>query len=260
MTTIAAGRRKAGTTTHPHLRTAPAARRGALPHTVEKAQPGVAAAGAGDEVVEMRREERLTPTPKAAAFLRWSRRVTVVGWLTIVAMVIWGVQSGVLTDIDRLRAFVDGFGPLAPAVYTLMGASEAIFPVVPGSVTLIAAPVLFGPLVGFFTAYAATCLGSTAVFALSRNVGQELLYTRFRPSTVERYLGWLQHRHFARWFALAIALPVAPDDLICYLAGLSSMRWPTFLITILLLKPWALILYVFGILKILSIWFPWLLA
>lgn len=195
---------------------------------------------------------------RAATFLKWSRRVTVVGWLSIIGMIIWGIQSGVLTHIDRLREFVAGFGPLAPFVYTLMGASEAVFPVVPGSVTLIGAPVLFGPIVGFLTAYAATCLGSSAVFALSRHVGQDLLYTRFRPATVKRYLGWLQHRHFTRYFALAIALPVAPDDLICYLAGLSNMRWRTFLTVILLLKPWALMIYIFGVLKILSLWFPWL--
>ncbi|GAA5166266.1 TVP38/TMEM64 family protein [Ornithinimicrobium tianjinense] len=198
------------------------------------------------------------PPPTAAAFLRWSRRVAVVGWVELVAMVVWGFQSGALTSVSALQDTVDGFGPLAPVVYALVGAGEAVFPVLPGSATIMAAPILFGPVVGVLVAYAATSLGSMLVFALSRHVGQDLLLARFRTATVERWLGWLQHQHFTRWFAVAIALPVAPDDLLCYLAGLSRMRWRTFVVIILLLKPWALIVYTFGVLTLLSRWIPWL--
>lgn len=193
----------------------------------------------------------------ATTFLRWSRRATVVGWLGWVLLLAWGVQAGVLTSVGQLRDFLAGFGLWAPVVYALVGASEAVFPVVPGSITIIAAPVLFGPVVGIVAAYAATCLGSVAVFLLSRHVGADLLYARFRATTVDRYLGWLGHRHFSRWFAIAIALPVAPDDLFCYLAGMSRMRFRTFLLIILLLKPWALIVYTFGVLTLLQRLIPW---
>lgn len=193
----------------------------------------------------------------AATYLRWSRRVTVAGWCVLAALVVWGVQSGVLTSITRLREFVDGFGPLAPVAYALAGAVEAVFPVVPGSATIIAAPILFGPVVGTLAAYAGTCLGSLTVFLISRHVGQDLLTARFRPATVQRWLGFLGHRHFTRWFALAIALPVAPDDLLCYLAGLSRMRTRTFVLIILLLKPWSLIAYTYGVTTLLRHLVPW---
>jgi uncharacterized membrane protein YdjX (TVP38/TMEM64 family) len=190
------------------------------------------------------------------AFLHWSRRATVVGWLAWAGLVVWGVQAGVLTSVEGLQGFLAGFGLWAPLAYALVGASEAVFPVIPGSVTILAAPLLFGPVVGIVTAYAATCLGSIAVFFLSRHVGTDLLHARFRPATVERYLGWLGHRHFTRWFAIGIALPVAPDDLLCYLAGMSQMRPRTFMLLILLLKPWALILYTFGILALVQHFVP----
>ena len=122
----------------------------------------------------------------ATTFLRWSRRATVAGWLGWVLLLAWGVQAGVLTSVGQLRDFLAGFGLWAPMVYALVGASEAVFPVVPGSITIIAAPVLFGPVVGIVAAYAATCLGSVAVFLLSRHVGADLLYARFRPTTVDR--------------------------------------------------------------------------
>lgn len=199
-----------------------------------------------------------TPTRSrtTTTFLRWSRRATVVGWLAWAGLVVWGLQAGVLTSVEGLQGFLAGFGLWAPMAYALVGASEAVFPVIPGSITILAAPLLFGPVVGVVAAYAATCLGSIAVFFLSRHVGTDLLHARFRPATVERYLGWLAHRHFPRWFAIGIALPVAPDDLLCYLAGMSQMRPRTFVLLILLLKPWALILYTFGILALLQHFLP----
>ncbi|MFK5688139.1 TVP38/TMEM64 family protein [Ornithinimicrobium sp. LYQ92] len=197
------------------------------------------------------------PTATATAFLRWSRRIALAGWLLVAVLVAWGAGSGVLTSVDRLQEVLAGLGPAAPAVYAVIGAGESIVPVVPGSATILAAPLLFGPVLGTLTAYAATCLGSTAVFLLSRHVGSDLLHARFRPATVQRYLGWLDHPHFTRWFAIAIALPVAPDDLLCYLAGMSRMRLRTFLLVILLLKPWALIIYSFGVLTLLQHLVPW---
>lgn len=193
-----------------------------------------------------------------STFVRWSRRITIIGWFSVIAFVIWGITSGVLTSITRLREFLNGFGHIAPTMYSLLGATEAVFPLVPGSVTIIAAPILFGPVVGFFCAYAGTVLGSSAVFAISRHVGQDLLATKFKPSTIKRYLGWIEDRRFPMWFAIAIALPIAPDDLLCYLAGLTGMRWRTFLLIILLLKPITLLAYVFGVITLLGNWFPWL--
>lgn len=226
---------------------------------VVEAGPGIdVAKGTGTAVAEPAAPSTGTRPPRAVAFLRWSRRLAVVGWLGWAGLVLWGVQSGVLTSVSRLQETLAGFGPWAPVAYALVGASEPIVPVIPGSATLVAAPVLFGPVVGILAAYAATCLGSTAVFLLSRHVGADLLAARFRPETVDRWLGWLGHRSFTRWFAIAIAVPVAPDDLLCYLAGLSHMRFRTFALIILLLKPWALVVYTFGVLAVLQRLVPWL--
>lgn len=219
---------------------------------------GVSSATPPAEVSPARSIKAEPPSPAVRALLLWSKRVTLAAWVAIIGLVVWGFQSGVLTSVTRLREVMEGFGVAAPVVYALVGAGEAVFPVFPGSATIIAAPILFGPVVGFVAAYAATCLGSTVVFLLSRHVGADLLFARFRPSTVERYLGWLGHRSFTKWFAIAIAMPVAPDDLLCYLAGLSTMRLRTFLLIVLLLKPWALILYSFGVITALRHLFPWI--
>ena len=42
--------------------------------------------------------------------------------------------------------------------------------------------------------------------------------------TYNKYIGWLDNQNrFEKLFALAIFLPVAPDDALCLMAGLTNM-------------------------------------
>lgn len=197
-------------------------------------------------------------TDVAVRFARWTKRLTILGWISCAALVALGVWTGVLTSVPRLRAFLEDFGVWAPLVYTLVSASQSVVPVLPGGITVIAAPILFGPVVGSISSYVGTCLGSFVVFAISRHVGRPLLEEMFHRRSVRRYLGWLDHPHFTAYFAAAIALPVAPDDLLCYLAGLTKMRVRTYVLIILLLKPWSILAYSFGVIAVLQRWLPWL--
>ena len=55
------------------------------------------------------------------------------------------------------------------------------------------------------------------------------------------YEGWLEKgAKFDKFFAVAIFMPVAPDDFLCYLAGLTKMRSSRFLKIIILGKPFAI--------------------
>ena len=62
----------------------------------------------------------------------------------------------------------------------------------------------------------------------------------------------LQEKQFERIFALLIFLPVAPDDFLYYLAGISKMTVRKFAIIILLGKPLAILLYSMGVYQLLQ--------
>lgn len=50
---------------------------------------------------------------------------------------------------------------------------------------------------------------------------------------IEKYLTWTEQKgRFLKLFALAIFLPVAPDDFLCYLAGTTNMTWKQFVTVI----------------------------
>jgi len=174
-----------------------------------------------------------------------------------IALVWWGLDTGVLRSLENLQVFIGSLGAWGPAVFMLASAASVVFPIVPAGLLVIAGPVLFGPIEGTLYNYLAVSAGSLLNFAIARHVGLSLIERIFAPRTVEKFLGWTRSGHFTRAFAVAIVLPVAPDDLLCYIAGTTRMRWRTYVAIILLCKPWALIAYGLGISTLILRFLPW---
>ena len=174
-----------------------------------------------------------------------------------IGLVWWGLQAGVLQSLENLQAFIDSLGAWGPIAFLVVSAASVVFPIVPAGLLVLAGPVLFGPVEGTVYNYLAVCAGSLLNFLIARHVGMSLIERIFRPRTVEKFLGWTRSPHFTRAFAVAIALPVAPDDLLCYIAGTTRMRWRTYVAIILLCKPWALIAYGLGISTLVMRFLPW---
>ena len=64
-------------------------------------------------------------------------------------------------------------------------------------------------------------------FLIARHFGRPVLGCLFQREQLARYDQWMQsHRHLSRWLAIAIFFPVAPDDLLCYLAGTTPLSTP----------------------------------
>lgn len=211
----------------------------------------------------------LSPAPAAAVDatarperrrdpLRIAARLSpLLGLAISIGLVWWGWQAGVLRSLENLQGFIDGLGAWGPAAFLVVSAASVIFPVVPGGLLVVAGPVLFGPVEGTVYNYIAVCAGSLLNFTIARHLGMDLIERMFSPKAVEKALGWTRSPHFTRLFATAIALPVAPDDLLCYLAGTTRMTWRTYVLIILTCKPWALITYGLGVSAVLLKFLPW---
>lgn len=186
-----------------------------------------------------------------------ARLAPLVGLAVSIALVVVGLQTGVLQSLENLQAFIDSLGAWGPVVFLVVSAASVVFPIVPGGLLVIAGPVLFGAVEGTVYNYLAVSAGSMLNFLIARHVGLALIERIFPARTVEKFLGWTRHANFTRAFALAIALPIAPDDLLCYIAGTTRMRWRTYVAIILLCKPWAMIAYGLGVSAVVLRFLPW---
>ena len=174
--------------------------------------------------------------------------MSAAGFLLCVAVALWGWQTGVLTSQERLEALVSSLGIAGALLFTAFQAVQVVVPVLPGGLGCLVGVILFGPVWGFVYNYVGICAGSLMAFAVARNCGRPLLSLLFSEKTIQRYSRWAEERdRFARLFALAIFLPVAPDDFLCYLAGTTDMTWRRYTAIILLGKPFAIALYSLGL-------------
>lgn len=187
----------------------------------------------------------MSPQPMEKTVLR---AVSAVGFALCLLLAVWGWQTGVLTSQERLEALVKSCGAAGAVLFTVFQAVQVVVPILPGGLGCLAGVLLFGPVMGFVYNYVGICAGSLMAFAVARSCGKPLLSLLFSQRTIDRYSRWAEEKdRFARLFALAIFLPVAPDDFLCYLAGTTEMSWRRYTAIILLGKPFAISLYSLGL-------------
>lgn len=158
--------------------------------------------------------------------------------------IIYGLKNGIFESQQSLEAFIGKAGIFGPLFFIFIQAIQVVIPILPGFVTCIAGAVVFGPLEGFIYSYTGMCLGSMMAFYISRKYGTAFVKKLVKPQTYDKYILWLEKgKKFDILFLLAIFLPAAPDDVLCFIAGLTKMTWKKFTIIILLGKPFVIALY-----------------
>lgn len=158
--------------------------------------------------------------------------------------IIYGLKNGMFESQQSLEAFIGKAGIFGPLIFIFIQAIQVVIPILPGFVTCIAGAVVFGPLEGFIYSYTGMCLGSVMAFYISRKYGTAFVKKLVKPQTYDKYILWLEKgKKFDILFLLAIFLPAAPDDVLCFIAGLTRMTWKKFTIIILLGKPFVIALY-----------------
>ena len=97
--------------------------------------------------------------------------------------------------------------------------------------------------------YVGICGGSIWAFLIARAYGRECVRRVTSEKFYNKYSPFMNSRKFTILFALLIFSPVAPDDFLCYLAGITDMKLSKFTIIILLGKPLAIFMYSFALTK-----------
>ena len=182
---------------------------------------------------------------------KWCNVISVIGILLMAAISVYLWKTGVFSSQENLRDFIADFGAAGGLVFVFIQIVQVVIPIIPGGVSCLAGVILFGAGLGFVYNYVGICIGSVIAFLIARAYGKPLLEKMFEPKLIEKYESWTQTQNrFAKLFALAIFLPVAPDDFLCYLAGTTNMSLKMFTVIILLGKPCSIAAYSLGLTQI----------
>lgn len=187
-------------------------------------------------------------TQKKITFNTICNIISFIFVVIVIALAIYGIRVGIFTDLTVLEEQVKKAGVLGPLAFIIIQIIQVVIPIIPGGVTLPAGVLLFGPVWGFIYNYTSICAGSFINFIMIKHYGPRLLKKFASESLYNKYLGWLEKEDkFEKLFALAIFLPMFPDDFLCRLAGITKMTIKKFLLIILLCKPITIVCYSFAV-------------
>lgn len=189
--------------------------------------------------------------------LEWQARhkniINITGCICLAALIAAGFISGIFTDEDKMRILLERCGIWAPIVFVILQAVQVVVPILPGAMGCAFGVMFFGAFYGFIWNYTGICIGSVCAFLLARKYGTRFVRKVTGRKFCEKYEHYLERENrFEKIFALLIFLPVAPDDFLCYLAGVSKMTLKKFTMIILLGKPGAIFLYSMGLNQVLQ--------
>ncbi len=155
-----------------------------------------------------------------------------------------GWSGGHFSSADTLRMYIASFGIWAPVVLTLIQMLQVVLPVLPGFMGCIAGAALFGAMGGFWSNYIGISAGSIAAYWLARYFGIKFVSKMISIQKYKTYIEWInQSKSYSIVLFLAILLPLAPDDFLCYFSGLINMSSKKFIFIIITAKPWCILFY-----------------
>ncbi|MEI5992685.1 hypothetical protein A5880_000207 [Enterococcus sp. 4G2_DIV0659] len=170
--------------------------------------------------------------------------ISIMGIIATIAVTIYFIRLGVFKDVEALRGLVGDSVILGPVLFMLIQIIQVVIPIIPGGISCAAGVLIFGPFAGFIYNYVGIAIGSVIIFLLGRQYGKPFILSLVSDKTYNKYIGWLDNeKRFERLFALAIFLPIAPDDALCLMAGLTKMSLKKFTLIIILAKPVSIFLY-----------------
>ena len=155
-----------------------------------------------------------------------------------------GYLDGHFRSMESFRAYVESFGLFAPVALVVIQAIQVILPVLPGFLGCIVGAGIFGAMGGFWCNYIGISAGSIRAFLLARYFGTSLVQCMVPMEKYSSFVDWINRRRSYTFILfLAILLPLAPDDFLCYFSGLTGMSAKKFTWIILLAKPWCILGY-----------------
>lgn len=174
---------------------------------------------------------------------RLRRFLMVLLLAAVAAALLWLWQSGLLERINSredIRAMIEAAGPFAGLVYFLIQLMTVIIAPIPSNMSMMAGALAMGFWSAMLLGFSAIWLGSMCMFLLARRLGQRRVQKLVDKGVMERYMPIIREKQEVFLF-LALLFPFFPDDMLCILAGLTSIPTRRFAVLVLLTRPWGLV-------------------
>ncbi|MEI7589930.1 MAG: TVP38/TMEM64 family protein [Deltaproteobacteria bacterium] len=141
----------------------------------------------------------------------------------------WRDIYNITSNRQAMIAWLAAHGSLSVVLFILIQIAQVLIAPIPGEVTGIVGGYLYGPLMGTLYSTVGLTIGSILAFVVARIFGEPFVSKLIKRETIEKYDFFLAHKGLLLSFIFFV-VPGFPKDMLCYLLGLSHMRFRHFLI------------------------------
>lgn len=137
----------------------------------------------------------------------------------------------VIQDENSLQEYLASKGAWMPVVYTVLQYLQVVILPIPSVVSTVAGVALFGPFQTMIYSLIGVLLGSFTGFLIGRKLGNKAVAWMIGKDTMNKWQNKIKGKDYLL-LTLMFILPVFPDDVLCFVAGLSTMTWGYFSVMI----------------------------
>ncbi|MDO8740500.1 MAG: TVP38/TMEM64 family protein [Candidatus Woesearchaeota archaeon] len=137
------------------------------------------------------------------------------------------------TNPDQVRNFVTGFGVWGPIILILIQILQVLIAPIPGQIAGFVSGYIYGVFWGTTYTMMGTIIGSFIAFVLVRKFGRPFVEKVVEKQTLKKFDNICKDKGAFALFLIWL-LPALPDDIVCFIAGLTNIRIRTLVILVFL--------------------------
>lgn len=134
-----------------------------------------------------------------------------------------------LTERERLKAYVASFGPAAPIAFMGIQVLQVVLAPIPGEFTGLVGGYFFGAAAGCLYSSVALTIGSIINFGIGRFLGKRWIRRWIPSHRYDRFNHLMRHQGVLVAFILFL-VPGFPKDYLCIFLGVSTIPARVFII------------------------------
>lgn len=164
---------------------------------------------------------------KKYRYLILALSIAVMAGLTLA---LWKPMINFIENPETLSAWIEGAGIWGPIVFMLLNTAQVLLAIIPGGPFEVAAGALFGPWGGTLMCDIAMTTGGMITFLFVRKFGIKFIELFVDREEIESVKFLHSNPKYITLLFLFFLLPGTPKDLMCYVVGLTDIKWTTWLL------------------------------
>lgn len=145
----------------------------------------------------------------------------------------------VVQSSEKLKEYLERAGVWMPLLYIALQYLQVVILPIPGIVSTVAGVALFGAFWTMIYSLIGIILGSVTAFFIGRKLGHKAVAWMVGEEDLDKWQKKLKGKDNL-FLTVMFLLPLFPDDVLCFIAGLSSMTTRYFLIMIVVSRVLAI--------------------